>query len=99
MKTLCDLQLDPLIQLLDSAGQSGKIVRNTTTDPVLYLDRLSAIYRYISTNKKTYCGFILGARHFSLIIFMIEKCVYFDTRIDIFFRKGEQKIFPVSSSG
>ena len=48
MKTLCDLQLDPLIQLLDSAGQNGtKFVRNSTTDPVLYLDRLAAIYRYL----------------------------------------------------
>ena len=50
MKILCDLQLDPLIQLLDSAGQNGtKFVRNSTTDPVLYLDRLAAIYRYLLT--------------------------------------------------
>ena len=46
MKTLCDLQLERLSALLNNAGQNGsRIVKNSPSDPVLYLDRLAAIYR------------------------------------------------------
>ena len=49
MKTLCDLQLERLTELLNSAGQNGsRIVKNSPNDPVLYLDRLSAIFRHVT---------------------------------------------------
>lgn len=48
MKTLIDLQLGPIMSLLEKAGQNGsKIVRQSTSDPVLYLDRLAAIFRHV----------------------------------------------------
>ena len=48
MKTLCDLQLERLSALLNNAGQNGsRIVKNSPSDPVLYLDRLAAIYRHV----------------------------------------------------
>lgn len=51
VKTLIDLQLMPIMALLEKAGQNGsKIVRQSTNDPVLYLDRLAAIFRHVSLN-------------------------------------------------
>ena len=49
MKILTDLQVMQINGLLQSAEQNGlKIVRQTTSDPVLYLDRLAAIFRHVS---------------------------------------------------
>jgi transportin-3 len=49
MKTMIDLQLAPISILLDKAGQNGsKLVRNSISDPVLYLDRLAAIFRHVT---------------------------------------------------
>ena len=49
MKTLTDLQLGPISILLDKVNQNGntKVVRQTTSDPVLYLDRLATIFRHV----------------------------------------------------
>jgi transportin-3 len=49
MKTMIDLQLAPISNLLDKAGQNGsQIVCNSTSDPVLYLDRLAAIFSHVN---------------------------------------------------
>ena len=41
--------MGPLMALMESAGQNGsKIVRQTPHDPVLYLDRLAAIFRHVT---------------------------------------------------
>lgn len=52
MKTMIDLQLAPISGLLDKVGTPNgqKIVRQSTSDPVLYLDRLAAIFRHVSLN-------------------------------------------------
>ena len=47
MKKVCGLQLAPLTGIMDVPRQT-KIVKHSLQDPVLYLDRLSAILRHIS---------------------------------------------------
>ena len=61
MKTMCDLQLERLTELLNSAGQNGsRIVKNSPSDPVLYLDRLSAIFRHVTLQLgKFYVALVL----------------------------------------
>ena len=58
MKAICALQLSPILSLVQKqtmsldnnsgASQNGKINKNTTNDPVLYLDRLAAILRHVN---------------------------------------------------
>ena len=49
MKKVCGLQISPLTAIMDAPKQA-KIVKHSLSDPVLYLDRLSAILRHISPN-------------------------------------------------
>ncbi len=56
MKTLIDLQLQPLAKLTEAAATptgstpTPRVVKNSPSDPVLYLDRLSAVFRHINLN-------------------------------------------------
>jgi len=50
LRKVCELQVNPLNQLMDSRSQA-KIVRNTPADPVLYLDRLADVFRYVSPSN------------------------------------------------
>lgn len=47
MRELCFMQLNPLCHLME---QDVVPVRSTRTDPVLWLDRLSSILRYVVVN-------------------------------------------------
>ncbi|KAJ8927136.1 hypothetical protein NQ314_020409 [Rhamnusium bicolor] len=47
MRELCFMQLNPICQLID---QDVVSVRGTKTDIVLWLDRLSAVLRYVNVN-------------------------------------------------
>lgn len=49
MRELCFMQLNPLCHLMD---QDVVPVRNTRTDPVLWLDRLSSVLRYVVVNVR-----------------------------------------------
>ena len=46
---IVELQVTPLVAILDSPPPS--IVKHSTTDPVLYLDRLSDVYRHVSPSN------------------------------------------------
>ena len=49
MKHMTDLQTVQVNNLIEKAGQNGsRIVKQSTSDPVLYLDRLAAIFRHVS---------------------------------------------------
>lgn len=48
LRELCFMQLTPLAQLIE---QDAVSVKGTTTDPVLWLDRLSSILRHISVHN------------------------------------------------
>ncbi|XP_050298662.1 transportin-3 [Anthonomus grandis grandis] len=48
LRELCFMQLTPLIQLIK---QDVVPIKGTTTDPVLWLDRLSAILRHVSIHS------------------------------------------------
>lgn len=45
LRELCSLQLNPLCELME---RDVVPIRNTKTDPVLWLDRLASIFRGIS---------------------------------------------------
>lgn len=49
MRELCFMQLNPLCVLMD---QDVVPARNTRTDPVLWLDRLSSVLRYVAVNVR-----------------------------------------------
>ena len=49
MKHMTDLQTVQVNNLIEKAGQNGsRIVKQSTSDPVLYLDRLAAIFRHVA---------------------------------------------------
>lgn len=45
LRELCFMQLTPLVQLID---QDVVPIKGTTSDPVLWLDRLSSVMRHVS---------------------------------------------------
>lgn len=52
VEKVCLIQVTPLNQILGSVGEAGdktplKDVKHSVSDPVLYLDRLSAVFRHI----------------------------------------------------
>lgn len=48
VREMCFMQLNPICQLIE---QDVVPVRGTKTDPVLWLDRLSAVLRYVSVDN------------------------------------------------
>eukprot|EP00088_Acartia_fossae_P042626 TRINITY_DN4480_c0_g1_i2.p1 TRINITY_DN4480_c0_g1~~TRINITY_DN4480_c0_g1_i2.p1 ORF type:complete len:953 (-),score=229.01 TRINITY_DN4480_c0_g1_i2:485-3304(-) len=50
LQKICELQVNPLNQLMENP-QQAKIVRLSTGDPVLYLDRLADVFRYVSPSN------------------------------------------------
>merc|ERR1711911_14461 len=55
VEKVCLLQITPLNACMDAASSATppKIVKHSTTDPVLYLDRLSAVFRHVQPSG---CG-------------------------------------------
>ena len=53
VEKVCMLQVTPLNKCMDSASSATppKIVKHSTTDPVLYLDRLSAVFRHVQPSN------------------------------------------------
>lgn len=50
MSTLCQMQILPLSVIANGAIPLGKIAKNSKNDPVLYLDRLSSVFRHVTPN-------------------------------------------------
>lgn len=52
VEKVCVLQLNPLNNIMASGvPSSSKIVKHSTSDPVLYLDRLSAVFRHVQPSN------------------------------------------------
>jgi len=51
VEKVCSIQVTPLNAVMDAAAASPKIVKHSTSDPVLYLDRLSAVFRHVQPNN------------------------------------------------
>lgn len=49
LRELCFMQLNPICQLIE---QDTVLVKGTKTDPVLWLDRLSSVLRYINVTVR-----------------------------------------------
>ena len=51
VEKVCLIQVTPLSRILDgvgeAAGEQRKVVKHSVEDPVLYLDRLSAVFRHV----------------------------------------------------
>ena len=50
VEKVCLIQVTPLSTILDGVGEGGeprKVVKHSVEDPVLYLDRLSAVFRHV----------------------------------------------------
>ena len=49
VEKVCLIQVTPLSRILDGVGEAGdrKVVKHSVLDPVLYLDRLSAVFRHV----------------------------------------------------
>ena len=50
VEKVCLIQVTPLTRILDRAADGGppvKVVKHSVEDPVLYLDRLSAVFRHV----------------------------------------------------
>jgi hypothetical protein len=49
---ICELQVKPLLAIMEnSAVPPPKLVKNSVTDPVLYLDRLSDVFRHVAPSN------------------------------------------------
>ncbi|XP_026810121.1 transportin-3 [Rhopalosiphum maidis] len=58
IKEICGRQLSPLLALVESTSEKTVPETNTSTDPIYWLDRLSAILRHLATksnNEKDPC--------------------------------------------
>ncbi|XP_023333907.1 transportin-3 isoform X1 [Eurytemora carolleeae] len=55
---VCELQVSPLVAIMD-APRAPKLVKNSPSDPVLYLDRLADVFRHVSPSN----GCVIPAPH------------------------------------
>ena len=58
MVKVCELQVSPLVAIMD-APRAPKLVKNSPSDPVLYLDRLADVFRHVSPSN----GCVISAPH------------------------------------
>ena len=49
---ICELQVKPLLAIMENpVANGGKLTKNSVLDPVLYLDRLSDVFRHVAPSN------------------------------------------------